>query len=1147
MNFSREVILDDDFHSELFSNSKYLYSESSEFSDSVDLRMVSSVTYDGLIFPTSSLGYITQEQTLSPSTILRRSDEILPELNSLTSTNENVIDKLKSSLQTLSLEILYNTDTMDMLDSSRDLTSRMKRPQLELSEIMSNPNGFQLTSSSFDYHTSEANMGSSNIQRSVENSIKPSVHILQSDLPTSVLPSNGTRSINLMHTDNNDRALDSSYLQSSFSKSNMETSIFVDSFGNTNKQTREFQTSDGFTTTSLFTNFPKSSDFRSHEELPALRDTSVDKVGSSSTVNISSSDVNSRLSNDTALSVPGTPDGFISTLLNFTTTIEAFTTNDTMTTLFEETTPIMVDIPVGSEGTTPIAEKPGVTPPKLKELEINLEGFIIPAVIAGVFLINLLGVILALAHRRKRRLKSEKSPSVRTTIVSDEDLEANSFRIPRPNILFPPYYVKENWGTWTSSHFNIYESSLFAQIDNIYDEIGKSRTSSNIHSTTKMAFLSLKDNSNGVDYYERSKASYKNLFRVIPNAALRNQEGYYLIRHNTTVEECARFCHISHTQTCMSFSYAKGLGVCALSNLFWVNGGKNNVSLLSTSVYDHYQYYTDYNPHAIASPKFPYLSVTNIDCHVTLEAHKGERISVTIPTFFASENICQDGDDGLTIYDGPDESASVIRHLCEKNFRQMVTLNSTSNYMYIRFKTKSKAIAFKALYDYKPEGYNSCLNNYCVNGATCVNDSSSSYTCACVPGFSGRFCESNIDDCISKPCYFGGSCIDEVNDFHCDCPKLFTGKRCEKYLGRCAENPCQHGDCQVKGKDDYMCQCDSGYTGKNCSIRIPSCLSSPCVQGRCIDLSQGGFFCQCPPNYNGTRCENLVSNPCAHQPCANGKCVVKGTNFLCQCNQGFTGTLCNTVKDHCLNANCYHGTCINGVGGYRCFCNSNYTGSNCNIKLNACVDESCGHGTCQLVSSGFVCLCDAGFTGERCNMTVPDYCKAAPCVHGNCTNKIYGYSCTCYPGYLGTNCDTTQNYCQGQDCGYGICENSQLGYRCLCAQGYEGVHCNKHVLTSTQPPVCNSQPCQNGGTCLSDGQSFTCKCAPPFGGTFCQNDFTPCLSSPCYGNSTCAPLAKSFVCICPPGMTGDRCEVSNACSSNPCKLGMCLNKNDSFV
>ena len=107
-----------------------------------------------------------------------------------------------------------------------------------------------------------------------------------------------------------------------------------------------------------------------------------------------------------------------------------------------------------------------------------------------------------------------------------------------------------------------------------------------------------------------------------------------------------------------------------------------------------------YGPHAVASPKFPYLSVTHIDCHVTIEAKKGERIHISIPTFFTTANMCQDGESGLTIYDGADETASVLNRLCDQNVVQTVSLNSTSNYLYIRYKTEAPPIAFKALYDF---------------------------------------------------------------------------------------------------------------------------------------------------------------------------------------------------------------------------------------------------------------------------------------------------------------------------------------------------------------------------------------------------------------------------------------------------------------
>ena len=46
---------------------------------------------------------------------------------------------------------------------------------------------------------------------------------------------------------------------------------------------------------------------------------------------------------------------------------------------------------------------------------------------------------------------------------------------------------------------------------------------------------------------------------------------------------------------------------------------------------------------------------------------------------------------------------------------------------------------------------NECLSSPCRNNATC-NDNINAYTCQCLPGFTGRDCETDIDDCASNPC-----------------------------------------------------------------------------------------------------------------------------------------------------------------------------------------------------------------------------------------------------------------------------------------------------------------------------------------------------------------------------------------------------------
>ncbi|CAL8396008.1 unnamed protein product [Boreogadus saida] len=39
---------------------------------------------------------------------------------------------------------------------------------------------------------------------------------------------------------------------------------------------------------------------------------------------------------------------------------------------------------------------------------------------------------------------------------------------------------------------------------------------------------------------------------------------------------------------------------------------------------------------------------------------------------------------------------------------------------------------------------------------------------------------------------------------------------------------------------------------------------------------------------------------------------------------------------------------------------------------------------------------------------------------------------------------------------------------------------------------CQSNPCQNGGTCIDEINSFVCLCLPSYGGTTCEKDELSC-------------------------------------------------------
>ncbi|XP_069731782.1 LOW QUALITY PROTEIN: cadherin EGF LAG seven-pass G-type receptor 2 [Phaenicophaeus curvirostris] len=130
---------------------------------------------------------------------------------------------------------------------------------------------------------------------------------------------------------------------------------------------------------------------------------------------------------------------------------------------------------------------------------------------------------------------------------------------------------------------------------------------------------------------------------------------------------------------------------------------------------------------------------------------------------------------------------------------------------------------------------NICLREPCENYMRCVSvlqfDSSAPFLasdtilfrpihpvtglrCRCPPGFTGDYCETEIDLCYSSPCGSNGRCRSREGGYTCECHEDFTGEHCELSArgGRCAPGICRNG-------------------------------------GTCLNLLVGGFRCQCPPGH----------------------------------------------------------------------------------------------------------------------------------------------------------------------------------------------------------------------------------------------------------------------------------------------------------
>ncbi|XP_072507728.1 cubilin [Notamacropus eugenii] len=71
----------------------------------------------------------------------------------------------------------------------------------------------------------------------------------------------------------------------------------------------------------------------------------------------------------------------------------------------------------------------------------------------------------------------------------------------------------------------------------------------------------------------------------------------------------------------------------------------------------------------------------------------------------------------------------------------------------------------------------SCQSHPCVNGQ-CI-ETVSSYLCKCDPGWEGTNCTENINECLSQPCFNGGTCTDGINSYTCECTSAWTGSQCQ--------------------------------------------------------------------------------------------------------------------------------------------------------------------------------------------------------------------------------------------------------------------------------------------------------------------------------------------------------------------------------
>ncbi|XP_018585658.2 protein kinase C-binding protein NELL2-like [Scleropages formosus] len=255
------------------------------------------------------------------------------------------------------------------------------------------------------------------------------------------------------------------------------------------------------------------------------------------------------------------------------------------------------------------------------------------------------------------------------------------------------------------------------------------------------------------------------------------------------------------------------------------------------------------------------------------------------------------------------------RHYCRENTACVNTLGSFSCICHA---------GYVRIDDYSCAERDECQDeqNGCDENALCFN-TVQGHRCSCKPGYAGNgtFCKALCEG----RCRNGGTCISENT---CICQQGFTGKMCETDIDECSDGfvECDSRATCVNLPGWYHCECRDGYHDNGMfSPNGDSCQDiDECESGRnscsndtvCFNL-EGGYDCRCPHGHNcsgdcihGNRVKHngqiwvLESDRCSVCSCQTG--LVLCRRMVCDCDNPTVDLFCCPECDLHLSSQCLH-------------------------------------------------------------------------------------------------------------------------------------------------------------------------------------------------------------------------------------------------
>ncbi|KAM9752004.1 cadherin EGF LAG seven-pass G-type receptor 3 isoform 2-T2 [Menidia menidia] len=343
--------------------------------------------------------------------------------------------------------------------------------------------------------------------------------------------------------------------------------------------------------------------------------------------------------------------------------------------------------------------------------------------------------------------------------------------------------------------------------------------------------------------------------------------------------------------------------------------------------------------------------------------------------------------------------------------------------------------------------------------------------CRCPVGFTGDYCETEINLCYSNPCLNGGVCARREGGYTCICREDYTGDRCEfdRRQGRCMPGVCRNGGtCRELSGGGFRCECPAGgYEHPYCTVTARSFQPKSFVMFRGLrqrfHLSLSLTFATLESSgllfYNGRFNEKHDFIALEIQ---EGQVVFKYST-------GESSTQVSPFLPGGVSDGNWHTVHIHY-----------YNKPATRYPKRSMIGEAQGPSD-EKIAVVSVDDCDTALS-LRFGTQLGNYSCAA---QGKQTSSKKSLDLT-GPLFLGGVPNVPDNFPFGAREFIGCMKELHIDNKALDLAGFIA---NNGTLPgcSAKLPFCKSNPCQNGGTCRVSWETFSCDCPIGYGGKDCSH------------------------------------------------------------